>query len=577
MKNRFLLLSGCLFLMMPEMTVRAEEAEMKNIRIISPLPEAALMITDDRDSEERTLMIREGEAEVKLQSGCTVLFTPQEMAAGWIASEVMEYRISDDTETIELPLHEFRLAHDLVGKEDSTGEEFRFELYDASDRKLGEWQNASGMWIQENLKLYPGAEYRLHTAEAPEGYLSGQDQIITVPDTLKEDTWHVVSEAVPYGERTIGTEPAEEGRILRFFSDPEDTEICRDAEGEEAEYECDEEGMFTAVLKEGTYYVSSPSVPDGYYPLEKEEFRFDLSAEELKICYTPVQLTVRMHAENDQALPEVTYLLYQGDTLLQQRQTDMAEFTICDEALKAGETYHLQVQLPYGFSCWETDREFTMPQQKQPEDPCLEFLISEDAMPPEDIVIPPSDPVPSDEKKTDDEEKTEETEEKDKKEAELPKPDYMMLSTGSLLPAAVQEKPAERQYSFLVVLQDTAGKRLSGAVLRVENEEGKTIAQWVSDEEAHRISGQIRAGETYIISQQTAAAGYEKLNMKIMFTMPDQTEEPLVTLTNRAVEERRIPDELTLPKTGMHISLGLAFLSLAVIAGLFAAKNKGGI
>lgn len=97
------------------------------------------------------------------------------------------------------------------------------------------------------------------------------------------------------------------------------------------------------------------------------------------------------------------------------------------------------------------------------------------------------------------------------------------------------------------------GKLLGGAVLQILDSAGEIAAEWVSEEgTAHRITGLLNAGESYILREITPPPGYEKAE-DILFTMPVGVQVKKLVMEDRAIipddkPDREIPPEIVIRK-----------------------------
>lgn len=550
MKKMFRFSVCCLMLFSSLITARAQEEE-KEIRICSPLIGIGLTVTDTDDGEEITLTAEEGGNILPVPLGHTIKIEPAQPQPGWISSREMIWKIGDETDTVELPIHPFKAAFELrqTGPEDEPGS-FQFALYEGK-KELATWQSAAGeTYVSEDLPLTPGSRLILRMLSAPDGYIQNTDREITVPQFLENDTWLTVSDAVPYEEKTVSVLPEAEGLRLSFYAEKDDDEVCLDAEGNPAEYKTDQDGTFTAVLGQGKYYVTCRETEKGVYPLDKEEFFFDLHEEHLKIERKPIRIYVRAYCDTADVPEGIVFVLFAGEEEICRIENEGEKVRLPAEVLEAGCTYLMKALLPEGYEC-EESIQFTVSGNAPEEDPVISFEImqaqeetdpSPQILPPAPEIIPAKETVT--EKKSEQKEEQKETLPEKKKEniqKEEPVPSRQVFEIAANDPPAKEEI---RQRSFLVVLKDMKGNILKGAVLRVEDEQGETVAQWISEDGPHRIRDGVVPGESYIISQQTAVPGYEKMQMKIRFTMPKEgNDEPLVTLQNRESETMKIEDE----------------------------------
>jgi uncharacterized surface anchored protein len=86
---------------------------------------------------------------------------------------------------------------------------------------------------------------------------------------------------------------------------------------------------------------------------------------------------------------------------------------------------------------------------------------------------------------------------------------------------------AETQAEILKVSEDMQ-TLLSGALLQILDASGNVCESWVSSHAAYRLTGKLNAGETYVLHEERAPAGYMP-GEDMRFTMPE--DDSLLTLT----------------------------------------------
>ena len=123
-------------------------------------------------------------------------------------------------------------------------------------------------------------------------------------------------------------------------------------------------------------------------------------------------------------------------------------------------------------------------------------------------------------------------------------------------------------------------KRTAGAELSVTDEEGKEIDHWISEEEAHKITGLVM-GKKYTLTEVLAPDGYCKAN-SIDFTVKDEDSQKVVmkdkqvTITKTDVTgEKELPGaELSLTdEEGNEIDHWTSGEEPHVISGLVVGKK----
>ncbi|MBR2810918.1 MAG: hypothetical protein IKD69_06010, partial [Solobacterium sp.] len=81
--------------------------------------------------------------------------------------------------------------------------------------------------------------------------------------------------------------------------------------------------------------------------------------------------------------------------------------------------------------------------------------------------------------------------------------------------------------------EDVYGKELPGAHMKVFDEDGNTVDEWVSGASAHMIKG-LQEGKSYILHEDTAPAGYA-LAQDLPFTVTSEKKDQVLTVTDQMV------------------------------------------
>lgn len=570
MKKSFILFACCLFIQAACWPVQAADPEETCLRLISPVKGIHLRITDPESDWEKEIVMNETEEEITFPAGHTALIEAEQLPPGWVAGGEMKYPVGYEEERIELPLHPFSLAFQLSAPDRCEGDGFQIELYDEAGSRLDAWRHSvHEKKIFRDLKVPCGSRLRIHYTAVPDGFHLPDDQFYSVPEIIADEECVIVSEALPYAVRKIRYEPENTEQTITFYRDDKDEEACLDEFGEKAVYEPAEDGTFEAGLTHGEYYVSAETTPDGYYPLQRKAFLFDLySDEELIICQQPIRINVQIACEDGSGLSEIPVYVYHDGSLLQQ-EVILEEGVIDGEGLKSGMVITIVPEAVNGYVWLEPVQSIRIPEEEPDEDLTVRFTCMKTA----------GQPYPDVPSKTAAEEVKKEEEADRPAEKEEVRPVYRGYEASVLRRMEPETAPAEASpvRSFRVVLQDEKGQPLSGAVLRVDNAEGETIAQWVSSTDAKRISEHVEPGETYLISQQTAVSGYEKMDLRISFTMPkDAQSEPTITIKNKAAE-KAVPIRSEKDNSLLWTVISASFSAALLGVWYFLRKKKKGM
>lgn len=142
---------------------------------------------------------------------------------------------------------------------------------------------------------------------------------------------------------------------------------------------------------------------------------------------------------------------------------------------------------------------------------------------------------------------------------------------GSLTHVEMYDKPT----SVSLRKVDTDGNDIKGAVMQLLDKDGNVIEEWTTDGNAHILTAQLIAGETYTLHEKSAPAGYE-LAKDQTFTVPDDGEITVTMTDEKApttppVATPTTPTSTATPKTTSTPKTGDATPVMAIGTGLLAS------
>lgn len=118
---------------------------------------------------------------------------------------------------------------------------------------------------------------------------------------------------------------------------------------------------------------------------------------------------------------------------------------------------------------------------------------------------------------------------------------------GEPISLTVSDQPTE----ILISKTDITGeKELPGAELSVTDEEGNEIDHWISEEEAHKITGLV-VGKKYTLTEVLAPDGYCKAN-SIEFTVKDEGSQKVV-MKDKQVQILKLDEKTKKPLVGAEL------------------------
>ena len=141
---------------------------------------------------------------------------------------------------------------------------------------------------------------------------------------------------------------------------------------------------------------------------------------------------------------------------------------------------------------------------------------------------------------------------------------FTVNADGTITHVEMYDKPT----SVSLRKVDPDGNDIKGAVMQLLDKDGNVVEEWTTDGNAHVLTAQLIAGETYTLHEKSAPAGYE-LAKDQTFTVPDDgeitvtmTDEKTPTTPPVATPTTPTPTSTASPKTGdatpvMAIGTGL--------------------
>lgn len=120
----------------------------------------------------------------------------------------------------------------------------------------------------------------------------------------------------------------------------------------------------------------------------------------------------------------------------------------------------------------------------------------------------------------------------------------------------------------------TTDEELSGAKLIIIDEDGNTVEEWTSTNEAHYIEGKLIVGKTYTLREITAPDGYEIAN-DIQFTVNEDGSVTEVVMHDKKKPETPPSTPPTgNPHTGVENGIMNGSLAMMAVCGSIIVVSK---
>ena len=156
---------------------------------------------------------------------------------------------------------------------------------------------------------------------------------------------------------------------------------------------------------------------------------------------------------------------------------------------------------------------------------------------------------------------------------------FTVNADGTITHVEMYDKPT----SVSLRKVDTDGNDIKGAVMQLLDKDKNVIEEWTTDGNAHVLTAQLIAGETYTLHEKSAPAGYE-LAKDQTFTVPDDgeitvtmTDEKTPTTPPVATPTTPTPTSTASPKTGDAtpvMAIGTGLLASFIIMLLTRRKKR---
>ena len=148
---------------------------------------------------------------------------------------------------------------------------------------------------------------------------------------------------------------------------------------------------------------------------------------------------------------------------------------------------------------------------------------------------------------------------------------FTVNADGTITHVEMYDKPT----SVSLRKVDPDGNDIKGAVMQLLDKDGNVVEEWTTDGNAHVLTAQLIAGETYTLHEKSAPAGYE-LAKDQTFTVPDDGEITVTmtdekTPTTPPVATPTTPTSTATPKTTSTPKTGDATPVMAIGTGLLAS------
>lgn len=418
-----------------------------------PLSGALLQVIDENGSvvEEWTSTDKAHRIEAKLIAGATYTLHEVSAPAGFVLSEDIQFTVSktgtlDEVAMTDLSTKVHISKYDITGEKELAGA--TLTVLDKDGNTVDQWVSGGTTHIIEGV-LVAGEEYTLREEIAPDGYVIASDVNFTVSkdgsvDTVKMYDKHTSVKLTKYSELT--SKPLA-GAVLQIID--ENGAVIEEWTSTEEAHEVN-----AKLIAGATYTLHEESAPDGYVISADVQFTVSLDGTVDEVTMTDLTTKVQLSKQditNGEELPGASLILFDSEGNKIDEWTSTSTPHYIEGILIAGATYTLHEEIaPNGYVIAND----------------ITFTVSKD---------------------------------------------------GSVDKVVMKDDTTKVKLSKQDI---TTGEELPGASLKLLDEEGNTVDEWVSTSEPHYIEGELVAGKKYTLHEEIAPDGYVIAN-DVVFTVSE--------------------------------------------------------
>ena len=445
-----------------------------------------------------------------------------EAPAGYAKAEDVKFTVSEETQSQTVEMTDGPIVVTISKVDITDGEELPGATLSILDKEgnVVELDGEKLTWVSTNephvIKMLPAGDYILREEIAPAGYVKATDVPFTVTDSAEIQKVTMVDDVTRASFMKLSSKTNQPlAGAILTITDAEGN-IVKDRNGEELRFASEEQAVEITHLPHGKYFLHEEKAPEGY--AKAEDVEFELNEDSFNVTVTMVDDPITVHFSK----LDITSGEELPGATLSILDKDGNVVVVDGEELTwvSGEEPKVIELLPAG--------DYILREIQAPDG----YLVAEDVA-------------------------------------------FTITDTREIQSVVMEDDHTKVE----IYKVDPEGKQLEGAVLKLTDENGKTVKEFTTTGDALRLD-RLPVGK-YVLSEVKAPAGYklaEPVSFEVKAIADVQTvvmvDEPEDPKTPEPGKPNKKPSASTAAESGWMIWAVVAAVAVVVAVVVLVLKKK---